>query len=109
MGSKSCLPKKALGVFASLNAVDLLLTWALFQCGEGTIYESNPVAQSCLAAYGWVGVAIFKTTTTGIAGCSLMLVSLHRPRIGHLALTLGCALIGAVALYSYCLLTELIH
>lgn len=97
-------PRKLL-LFALLSLADLGLTWLLVQRGGGEVYESNPVAGWCLAAFGWVGLAAFKAgTVVTVVGLAVW-ASRYRPQAGNLILVFACSAVGAVVGYS-CYLAE---
>src|SRR6516162_4703551 len=87
-------------LFGVLSALDLALTWQLLAQGEGTVYESNPIANWLLAQSGWLGVAGFKAGTVLMVGVLTAIISLYRPRTGGTILSFGCAILMVVVAYS---------
>jgi hypothetical protein len=94
------LPFGKLGAFAALSVADLALTWHLLATGGGTVCENNPFAGAWLAAFGWAGLALYKTLAVSMVAASAGYVSLHRPRTGARLLTFACWATAAVVLYS---------
>lgn len=89
-----------LGVYALLSAVDLLLTFILLQ-SNGLAYESNPAAAACLELHGWRGLALFKVGGVAVFIGAVALVARRRPKVGAAVVTLGCAVLLAVTIYSH--------
>jgi hypothetical protein len=87
-------------LFGLLSVADFAFTRHLVDRSEGTIYESNPLAEICLASLGWTGVALFKTLGVLLVASTALFVSCRRPRLGGGILHLGCAATGSVVLYS---------
>lgn len=96
-------PRK-LFLFTALSLADLGMTVYLLHQGQGRIYESNPVANAWLAAFGWIGLAMFKAVTVLMVAGIAVFVSRSRPRTGGGILKFGCLATGGVVLYS-CLLS----
>jgi len=82
----------------------LCLTWYLIHNGAGSIYESNPIADAWLAAYGWLGLAFFKVLCVGMVIVISLLVALRFPRTGARLLTFACVATAAVLIYSMSLI-----
>ncbi len=89
-----------LSLYAVLSAADLGLTYALIRQGEGDVYESNPIAEAWLSAYGWAGLAVFKLVIVLIVAALAAFVSLSRPRTGGHILTFACLAVAGVVGYS---------
>lgn len=94
---------RKLFLFASLSAADLCLTWWLLERSGGDVYEGNPVAQWCLAHYGWAGLAAFKAAVVALVGTLALVITRSRPRLAGRVLAFACATVGLVVLYSCCL------
>ena len=92
-------PRK-LFLFAALSLADLALTWFLLERRGGGAYEQNPVAASCLARFGWAGLAAFKLGSVLLTVALVLTVARRRPRVAGRVLTFGCAALLAVLLYS---------
>jgi hypothetical protein len=94
-------------LFGLLSLFDLLLTAWLLTRPEQVVYEANPVASRVLHLWGWPGVIALKL------GCVLLACGVgvylyrRRPRAGFGVFTFGCAITGAVVLYSGCLAAAL--
>ncbi|HLJ94515.1 MAG TPA: DUF5658 family protein [Gemmataceae bacterium] len=89
-----------LSLYAILSAADLGLTYVLIRQGHGEIYESNPIAEAWLSAYGWAGLAVFKSLIVLVVAGVVAFVSLSRPRTGGHILTFACFAVAAVVGYS---------
>jgi hypothetical protein len=98
--------RRKLLLFALLSLADLDLTMWLLGL-PGGVYESNPLAAWCLGCQGWAGLVLLKTATVLVAGVLLVLYCRFRPRAGQRALTLVCAVVAAVVVYSGCLAASL--
>jgi Domain of unknown function (DUF5658) len=96
-GARPCLCALA---FALLSLVDFALTFRLLTSGNGTIYESNPIAHWCLTQYGWAGLAIFKIAVVSLVLFLSVTISGHHPRAGRGVLAFACAVLVPVVLYS---------
>jgi hypothetical protein len=86
--------------FLALNAADLLLTWRLLQGSGGRVYESNPVANWWLSAYGWPGLIAFKCGIVLLATTLALVISHYRPQTGDRLLTFSCSALAVIVLYS---------
>jgi hypothetical protein len=100
-------PKK-LSVFAVLSIADLLLTYQLLQRTGGSVYESNPIANAWLVAYGWAGLVVFKIIAITVLVSVASVLSLRQPRLAGEVLTFACVAVGGVVVYS-CTLMNWIH
>ena len=89
-----------LTLYAVLSAADLGLTYALIRHGDGDVYESNPIADAWLNAYGWAGLAVFKLVIVLLVAALAAFVSLSRPRTGGHILTFACLAVAIVVGYS---------
>ncbi len=97
-------PRKSL-LFALLGGADFLLTWWLLQTNDGLISEANPLAQSCLAHFGWAGLAVYKILSTVVFGTLAMVISWYRPEGAGKLLWFGCTTQAVVVGYSLVLIT----
>jgi hypothetical protein len=86
--------------FVLLSIADLLLTWWLLRNGDGPVYEGNPLANGCLARFGWAGLAALKVLTTGLFVALAAVISRNRPYCGGRLVWFGCALQFLVVVYS---------
>jgi hypothetical protein len=99
-----------LTLYTLLSVADLGLTYALIQQGDGDVYESNPIAEAWLSAYGWTGLALFKVAIILIVAAVAAFVSLSRPRTGGHILTFACLAVAMVVGYSLHLsISEAVH
>lgn len=87
-----------------LSVADLYLTYRLVQQSGGRVYESNPIANAWLTAYGWIGLAMFKAVAIGLVSSVAVFVSYTRPRLGGAILNFACMAVAGVVLYSCSLL-----
>ena len=99
------LPWNKVLFFIFLSLCDLCLTWYLIHAGQGTIYESNPIADAWLSAYGWLGLAFFKVLCVGLVIVIALLVALKFPRTASRVLTFACVVTAAVNIYSIALIS----
>jgi hypothetical protein len=95
----------ALVVYVILGAIDFIDTYALIQRGDGTVYESNPLANDWLKDYGWKGLAVFKILITTVLVTTVLVIRRHRPQTAAVLATVACVTLLAVTLYSRRLLT----
>src|SRR5262245_9115683 len=86
--------------FIGLGLADLFLTWRLIQTNDGHVFESNPVANWCLVAYGWGGMAAFKLGMLVLIGGLVAVIAFSRPRTAELILVFACGAQSAVVVYS---------
>jgi hypothetical protein len=94
---------RGFALFILLSLGDLLLTRLLIESGQGGIYESNPIANFWLSAYGWEGLFLFKSLAVFLVSLVCIWISLHRPPLSAGILAFACTVTGGVVLYS-CLL-----
>jgi hypothetical protein len=94
------LPLGRLALFLLLNVADFAETWVLIRLGDGSVYESNPIAQAWLSAYGWQGLFLFKVLAVLVVVTATLMVWWRRPRLGNSLLTIGCLILGGVTVYS---------
>jgi hypothetical protein len=87
-------------LYAALSLVDLALTNRLLERAEGHVYESNPVANAWLSAYGWTGLVAFKLTCVALVISVAVVLWIRRPRLGGHLLTFSCTAVALVVLYS---------
>src|SRR5215471_14829004 len=73
-------------LFALLSLADLSLTWWLLTLPDSPIHEGNPVAEWCLAQFGWIGLAGFKTAVVVLVAGLAVVISRRRPWAGGLVL-----------------------
>jgi hypothetical protein len=99
---RSLLGKSAL--FAVLGLADLALTWYLLRTEQGSVYESNPVAQWWLARWGWAGLVGFKLAVVLLVIASVKLIARYRPRTATHVLSFACGATALVIGYSCTLL-----
>jgi hypothetical protein len=93
-----------LALFVLLSVADLALTWWLISGTGGEVYESNPVADFLLRAYGWLGLGVFKFAVVMLVSTLVLVISRSRPRAGGRILLFACSMLACVVLYS-CFLT----
>jgi hypothetical protein len=67
---------------------------------DGQVYESNPIAEAWLSAYGWSGLVLFKLLIIVVVAAVASFVSLSRPRAGGRILTFACIAVAVVVAYS---------
>ncbi len=89
-----------LGLFAVLSLADFVLTWRLLQRGDGGVYESNPVANWCLAHSGWLGLAFYKLATVALVAGLAVVLARYRPCAGSFVLVFACSALAGVVVYS---------
>ena len=90
-----------------LQAADLTLTYLLLDGGRrADVYEANPLARSILQAGGWLGMALFKSSLTGVTVVAALLVWRRRPAAAAWLLGLLCAVVLGVNVYSGTLLAS---
>jgi hypothetical protein len=87
-------------LYAALSLVDLALTYRLLERGGGHVYESNPVANAWLSAYGWMGLAAFKLACMALVISVATLLLVRRPRAADHLLLFACTAVALVVLYS---------
>jgi hypothetical protein len=98
-------PRKLL-LFTLLSLADLGLTYYLLRCGDGQVYEGNPIADWWLTTFGWAGLVCFKIGAVLLA-CGLAAgISRYRPALGGKVLTLGCTAVTGVLFYSCALAVQ---
>jgi hypothetical protein len=97
---KLTLKNRVVRLFLVLSAADMLLTLWLLSSKAGRVYESNPVANWWLEAFGWAGLAGFKAATMLLAGAAVAVLARRRPRAARGVLTFGCAALALVVGYS---------
>jgi hypothetical protein len=90
----------ALAIFAILGAIDFIDTYVLIRNGDGTVYESNPLAATWLKNYGWQGLAIFKVATAFVLVTTVLIIRGRSPRTAAVVATAACLSLLAVTLYS---------
>lgn len=91
---------RAQSTFALLSLADLLLTWLLLRRPEADAYEANPLARWCLLSLGWAGLAAYKASTVAVVFVVVFILSRSRPSASAGLLWFGCAVVGAVVVYS---------
>ncbi|HEX4609558.1 MAG TPA: DUF5658 family protein [Urbifossiella sp.] len=90
--------------YAGLSLTDFALTYVIVRTDVG--YESNPVADAWLHRHGWEGLAAFKALTALVFGASVGLIIRRRPRIAAGLVSLGCAALLLVVVYSQGILDD---
>jgi hypothetical protein len=95
----------ALVLYVILGAIDFIDTYVLIKSGDGTVYESNPVAATWLKDYGWKGLAVYKVAITSVLVLTVLIIRRHRPQLAAVLATVACLSLLAVTLYSRKLLT----
>jgi hypothetical protein len=87
-------------LYASLSLTDFFLTYHLLQRTDGAVYESNPIANAWLHAYGWAGLVAYKALAVLLVVGVAVFISRSRPRTAGNVLKFGCCTVGGVVLYS---------
>lgn len=100
----SSMPWRQVLLYGALSLADLCLTWFLIHTGQGTFYESNPIAGAWLSAYGWAGLAFFKLLCVALVVVVSLLLALRIPKAGRRILTFACVVTAAVNIYSLVLI-----
>jgi hypothetical protein len=95
----------AVVVYICLGAIDFIDTYVLIERGDGTVYESNPLAARWLKDYGWKGLAVYKILATALLVVPVLLLRVKRPQTAAILATVACLTLLAVTLYSRNLLT----
>jgi cytochrome bd-type quinol oxidase subunit 2 len=90
--------------YVVLSLADLVMTWILVQGSGHRVYESNPFARDWLLSHGWTGLIIFKAGIVLVVAVACLLIARSRPRTSMVILLLGCAITGAVVIYSWALM-----
>src|SRR5579862_1964268 len=86
--------------FAFLSLSDLVLTSILIRWSEGDVYESNPLANWCLASFGMTGLVGYKVLMVTVVLSLVVVISQTRPRAGKGVLVFSCSAMSLVVLYS---------
>jgi hypothetical protein len=89
-----------LSLYSMLSLADFFLTYHLVQQGGGEVYESNPIANAWLSAFGWAGLVIYKALAVLVVVGVVVIISRSRPRTSGNILLFGCCIVGGVVLYS---------
>lgn len=97
----------ALALFVILGSIDFFDTYALIRDGNGTVYESNPLAATWLQDYGWKGLAVFKLLSVGVLVAAVLILRVKRPQTAAIIATAACLVLLGVTIYSRTLLTSL--
>jgi hypothetical protein len=92
--------KRRLIYFVLLSVLDLLLTTWLLRAGGGQVYEANPLAAWWLGRFGWAGLAAFKAAAVLFAVAAFAALHWYRPDAARRVMTLTCAALALVVLYS---------
>jgi hypothetical protein len=87
-------------LFGLLSLADLGWTWQLLHHTGGRVYEANPVANACLATFGWGGLVVYKLLAVLLVSGLSMWISRIRPATGGRVLWFACCTMTAVVLYS---------
>jgi hypothetical protein len=96
-------------LFALLSGADLGLTWWLLNRSGGRAYEANPLARWFLDQHGWLGMAAFKAGTVLLVLGLVIAIARTRPRAAGRILSLGCAALALIVLYSLSLCRMVAH
>lgn len=96
----------ALMAFTVLSFLDLLLTWHLLKNPAGGMYEANPLAARILAAYGWLGLGVFKLLCVVVVAGIVIALARRRRRAAYGVARAGCWIVAGVVGYSACLLSD---
>lgn len=91
--------------YVVLSATDLLFTSALLK-GNCEAYESNPIAAAFLEQHGLRGLALYKIGGVIAFLGSVLLLARRRPKVAAGLVTLGCAVILSVVMYSHGLIRD---
>jgi hypothetical protein len=94
-------------LFITLSLTDLVLTFLVVIHGGGQIEEGNPIAAAWLRKYGWPGLIIFKSAAMSVVIVVTLLVNSRKPGVARGLLAICCAVMAAVALYSYSMFKHL--
>lgn len=89
--------------FIVVNVLDIVMTWRLLTTGDH-FYESNPVANFFLQAWGPKGMVYFKLGVVALVCVIVQIVNQRRPDRARMILTLGTLIVGCVVIYSLVLL-----
>jgi hypothetical protein len=87
-------------LYALLSGCDLWLTLHLLGNSNGCVYESNPLAHSSLAAFGSLGLVVYKVLAVLLVAGVTAIISRYRPQLGGRLLQFGCLITGGVVVYS---------
>jgi hypothetical protein len=87
-------------LFALLSVLDFGFTYRLLHAGGGSVYEANPLANAWLHRFGWPGLALYKLLAVAIVAAAVLIIALHRPRLGSRLLNFACLTVSAVVVYS---------
>jgi hypothetical protein len=98
--SAKTFTRAALVLYVVLGAIDFIDTYLLIDRGDGTVYESNPVAATWLKDYGWKGLAVYKLLITGVLVTAVLLIRKKRPLLAAIVAAVACLSLVAVTLYS---------
>ena len=94
-----------LACYLVLSATDLVYTSALLK-GNCEVRESNPIAEACLERHGLWGLAAYKLGGVTVFVGSIALLARRRPRVAAGLVTIGCAALLSVVMYSHKLIAE---
>ncbi len=97
---------KKLSVFVLLSLADLFLTSELLKNTEGSIYESNPLANAWLTSFGWTGLVVYKVIAMTVLMGVAVWLSVYKRRWAAEVLTFACVAVGMVVCYSCMLLSQ---
>lgn len=89
--------------FIVVNVLDIVMTWRMLNSGD-TFYESNPLANYVLHAWGHKGMIYFKLGAVALVCIIAQIVNQRRPDLARMILTLGTLIVGCVVIYSLVLL-----
>src|SRR5262249_24186328 len=95
-----------MALFAALTVTDLVLTWYLRHVNGEGFYEANPVAETVLERFGWLGLGCYKLGCAGTVLAVTAALGRRRPRLARRVLAVGCPILAAVVGYSLFLLAS---
>lgn len=83
--------------FILINVLDLVLTNILLQRDA---IEANPLANMVFVHYGFVGMIVFKLVSVLFVCLAAQIIATKSPTKAKWLLWFGCAVVGAVLIYS---------
>jgi len=84
--------------FIALNLLDLVIT--IFLLDDGKFYESNILANYFIIRWGIAGAVTYKIVILLIIVVITQIIAHHKINWARNLLTFGCAIAGAVVIYS---------
>ena len=85
--------------FILVNALDVFMTYALLSHGP-EFQESNPLANSLLANYGFKGMVYFKFILVAFVTIVAQIIARTHPTTARWLLIIGTAIVSLVVIYS---------